>query len=366
MKSIMKIAIIMPRISQFGGVISYYRSVLPYIEQERNLDAACFYVGSEFNKISLFHPFTDQLRFITFLNREKPDLVHVNPSLNFKSFIRDGLLIRQAKSRNLPVLVFFRGWQISFESVIEKKLKWFFDRTYLKADNFMVLASDFKKKLRQWGVKSDIFPGTTTVDYNLTKDFSIQDVLKIPQKKDEIKILFLSRIEKTKGIFETIDAFKLLINKKYNMHLSIAGDGPDLKKVKKYVKKKNIPESRLTFLGYVSGDEKIKSFKEHDIYCFPTYDEGMPNSVLEAMAFGMPIVTRPVGGIKDFFQNGKMGFLFESKSPDKIADLIEKLICDKNLFANIRRFNYTYAKDNFMAATVAKKLIKTYQTILPH
>ena len=360
----MKIAIGMRRLNHLGGVASYYNSVLPYLKKNNSLEVVCFYLGSKLDSPSLLHPITDQIRFNKFLNKEKPDMVHINPSLGFKSFTRDGLIIWQAKRKNIPVLVFFRGWKESFESYVEKRLKWFFDKTYLKADKFIVLASDFKQKLREWSVQSDIALGTTAVDNTLLEKFDIDDKIQALDKKDELKILFLSRIEKEKGIFETIDAFEILLNKKYNIRLSIAGDGSAMNDVFEYVKKKKIFENRLAFLGYVSGDDKIKAFKEHDIYCLPSYSEGMPNSVLEAMAFGLPVIIRPVGGLKDFFENSRMGFLAKGTTGEEISDLLEKLICNKILLSDISRYNYNFAKENFMASIAAEKLITIYRSML--
>ncbi len=360
----MKIVITMRTLDHLGGVVSYYKSVLPYIRNEESLDVVCFYLGSRRKSLSLFHPITDQLRFRNFLKKEMPDLVHVNPSLDFKSFVRDGLLIWQSKRKNIPVLVFFRGWNDTFETIVEKRFKWFLEETYLKVDCFIVLASDFREKLRKWGVESDILLGTTAVDNQLVNKFDIDEKINGIRERDKIKILFLSSIEKEKGIFETIDAFALLLNKGYNICLSIAGDGKAFNEATNYARKKEFPINRLNFLGYVSGDDKIKTFKEHDVYCFPTYGEGMPNSVLEAMAFGMPVITRPVGGLKDFFNDGKMGFLANGKTGEEIANLLEILICDKGLLSEISRYNYDFAKSNFMASTVAEKLIKTYKSIL--
>ena len=361
----MKVAITIPALNKMGGVASYYKSVLPYLNKNNSLNVVCFHLGSKLESFSLLHPITDQIQFDKFLKKEKPDLVHINPSLGFKSFIRDGLLIWQAKRKNIPVLVFFHGWELSFESMVEKKLKWFFNKTYLKADKFIVLASDFKHKLQKWGVKSDIALGTTAVDNTLLEKFDINDKIQALDKKDEFNILFLSRIEKEKGVFETIDAFEILLNKKYNVRLSIAGDGSALNAAFEYVKKNKLPENRLIFLGYVSGEGKIKAFKEHDIYCFPTtFGEGMPTSVLEAMAFGLPVVTRPVGGLKDFFEDKKMGYISENKDSDHIAGSIEKLICDRELMITISKCNFFYAQDRFLASNVAENLIEIYSNIL--
>lgn len=359
----MKIAITIPDMNQLGGVSSYYKSIFPHIQKNKRVRIVAFHMGSGVNKGGFLHPVADQIRFRKFIKKENPDLIHVNPSLNFKSFIRDGIFILQSKHRKKPVLVFFRGWKTSFEKKVRILLKWFFNLTYLKSNCFIVLSSEFKSRLREWGIKSNIILGTTAVDIRLLRNFSLSHKTSSLKKKNAFKILFLSRIEKQKGIYETIDAFDRLLKKGYDLSLSIAGDGDDIYGVKEYLKHKDIPEDRLVFMGVVSGNEKIKSFMEHDIYCFPSHSEGMPNSVLEAMAFGLPVITCPVGGLKDFFQHGKMGFLTEIGNSEQLAQSIEKLVCNKKLIGEIMAFNHGYARKHFLSPGVAKKLIQTYMSL---
>ncbi len=77
----------------------------------------------------------------------------------------------------------------------------------------------------------------------------------------------------------------------------------------------------MRFLGHVSGAAKTQAFRAADIYLFTSLAEGMPNSVLEAMAFGLPIVTRPVGGIRDFFEDGRMGYATDSLDSGDYTEL---------------------------------------------
>ena len=191
----------------------------------------------------------------------------------------------------------------------------------------------------------------------MLKNFNIKEKIERAKKNKVLKILFLARIEREKGIFETIDAFNMLVLKKLSVKLSIAGDGPALKEVKEYVNFLHINQY-VNFLGYVTGKKKIETFISHDIYCFPTYGEGMPVSLLEAMAFGLPVVTRPVGGIKDFFENGKHGFLTNNKDPKILAELMEKILKNDHLFKSISLYNHQFVKKNFMASKVAEKLKK--------
>ncbi|RLB90461.1 MAG: glycosyltransferase family 1 protein [Deltaproteobacteria bacterium] len=356
-----KILITLPSLKEDpGGVARYYNAVLPYLLKSNNFKIEIFEIGSTHGKNVFFHPVNDQLKFIRKIRGVKLDIVHVNPSLNFKSFVRDALFIFWAKRKKNKVIGFFHGWTTKFEKKINGILKIFFNLTYKKADVFIVLASEFKTKLLSLKIDRPIHLLTTAVEELLVENFSIEKKIKRIKTAKTTRLLFLSRLEKEKGIFETIDAFKLLLDKKYNITLSIAGDGSITKEVYGYIERLGL-SNKIVMLGYVKGKEKIQIFTEHDIYCFPTYHgEGMPTSVLEAMAFGMPVITRPIGGIIDFFENGKMGYLCETIKPEEIADNIETIIGNKNRICEIALYNYDYAKKHFMASIVADKLLNIY------
>ena len=106
---------------------------------------------------------------------------------------------------------------------------------------------------------------------------------------------------------------------------------------------------------YLQVDYEIFS-KTSELYLFPTYSEGMPTSVLEAMAFGLPVITRPVGGLKDFFENGEMGYMLESLDPEVYVHHIETLIKDVKLTKRISDYNYRFIKEHSLASKIAKNL----------
>jgi glycosyltransferase involved in cell wall biosynthesis len=90
----------------------------------------------------------------------------------------------------------------------------------------------------------------------------------------------------------------------------------------------------------------------------------MPNSVLEAMGFGLPVITTPVGGIIDFFEDNKNGLFVKMKSSISIKDKVELLINDKLLMRNIAVRNHQYARENFKASVVAKRNEEIFKTIM--
>ena len=344
-----------------GGVASYYK----VLKDRFTKDVEYFTVDSRTNNDSIWYVLVrflkDNWKFYQKLKKGNYDIIHLNPSLDFKAIFRDGIFLLNAKRFKVKVVVFIHGWKKSFERKI--KSSQLFKYIYFKSDAFIVLSYEFKDKLSQMGYKKKIYVETTAVDDDLLLGFDINLIIKKIEKiKSDFNILFLARIEKAKGIYEAIDTYKILKNKFQFVNMTIAGNGSEFIKVQGYVKKNKIHD--IQFVGYVQGELKKKVFLSSDIYFFPTYGEGMPSSVLEAMAFGLPVVTRPVGGLKDFFVNGKMGFITKSKDPEVLTELIEKLIIDQELRNNISKYNCNYAKEHFLASKVAKRVENIYKEVI--
>ena len=345
-----------PAANDPGGVAVYLDNVTKHFPNN-GIDNDFLEIGS--TRARFLHPLADQLAFRNKIRNNEYDLVHINPSLLGKSFVRDGLFAWQAQSRGLPVLVFFHGWSESFEKQVEQHWLRFFRATFGKADAFIVLASDFKNKLKQWGIKAPIYVATTAVSDDLVSGFDLELKLIRTRISDGCRVLFLARLEPEKGVYETIDACALLNGRNVEVQLVIAGDGPDASKIRSYAEKKL--GDRVHFPGYVRGASKVAAFNDAHIYAMPTaHGEGLPTSVLEAMAFGLPVITRPVGGLKDVFIDGEHGFMTESQDPAVIAALIEQIIEDPERWRRMSRNVHEYAQERFVGSAVATDLAKIY------
>ena len=145
------------------------------------------------------------------------------------------------------------------------------------------------------------------------------------------------------------------------MHLTVAGDRPDLPQVQEFLAAHPQLQDRIDVVGDVRGERKLQAFASHDVYCFPsTYGEGMPTSVLEAMACSMAVVTSLAGGLADFFEDGRMGKALQQVSGTGVADALQSLQLDRQLLADASDFNRTYAARNFMPAAAARRLADLY------
>jgi glycosyltransferase involved in cell wall biosynthesis len=351
-----------PELSKPGGVANYYR----VLRKELTRKHVYFTRGSRsgrFGPLSeLVRILNDYARFCAELMRGRYNLVHINTSFGSYGVLRDAVFVLLAKAFGCKLLVFFRGWDRDYESRITGNRFSLF-RMFLSADGLIVLASEFRDRLREWGFQKKLFLETTVVD-EIQFDSETLAVIRQKQRRarDGSTILFLARIEKDKGVLQAVKAFSLIQKKQPDLKLFIAGDGSYLDEVIAYIRDEGIQNVFLT--GYVEGNDKRELMLESDIYIFPSHHgEGLPNSVLEAMSFGLPVITTLVGGIRDFFEDGKMGFATQDTSPDKLAALLDKLISDREKRKQISVYNFEYAHNRFMTTQVSDRLNAIYQEI---
>ncbi len=112
---------------------------------------------------------------------------------------------------------------------------------------------------------------------------------------------------KLKGLFDVVDAAVIVKQHTENI-LFIFLACADVKGLTSLCEKKGLA-SNIQILGYLHGSDKTKIFLNSDIFLLPSYAEGLPITMLEAMAAGLPIIATSVGAIPDVIQNGKNGFL---------------------------------------------------------
>jgi len=344
-----RVIIITPRLNLSGGVASYWNSLLPIMRNDKNIDVDNFQVGGSGKNI--LSSIREQYKFRQKISSDF-SIAFLNPSLGFSSFFRDGLFAKQLASINKPFLVFFHGWNYDFERKVSKKYQNFFLNSFGKAQKIIVLSRDFKNKIIEWGYRGEVVVETTNVDKTLIENFSFDKKQKNIQETQIIRILFLARMLRAKGVFETIESFERL-EKKYNIELFIAGDGQDLEEVKKICKN----NGKIQVLGRVEGQNKIDLFTKCHIYAFPTYyGEGLPTSILEAMAFGLPVITTNMGGLKEFFKDEKMGFFVKPEDSYQLSKKLNLLLEDRDRIARYSNFNYAYANRNLLSDIVANRI----------
>lgn len=164
--------------------------------------------------------------------------------------------------------------------------------------------------------------------------------------KDDFVITFIGRIVKDKGINELVESFINLVKKYPNLKLLLVGDyEEDLNPIDKKNKKFIDELDSIIAIGFKNDIREFLAIT--DLFTLPSYREGLPNSLIEAGSFGIPLLATDINGCNEIIENNETGVLVKKKDVKSLKDGIEKLIVDKKL--------YSYIRDN-----VRDKIIKKY------
>ena len=184
-------------------------------------------------------------------------------------------------------------------------------------------------------------------------------------KAKKLRVLMASRLIIHKGVAEYVEAARLL-KKKYGgtAEFFLAGDfydGNPYAVPKEYIKRA-VQERVIEFLGWKHDLRKI--VKSSDIFVLPSYREGCPKAVLEAMAMQKPIITTSTVGCKECVEDNKNGFLVPPKNVLKLAEAIEKLIQNKDLRKKFGRYSRQKCIEEFDTGIIIKRHLQMYQELL--
>ena len=149
-------------------------------------------------------------------------------------------------------------------------------------------------------------------------------------KNDQLILLSIGSLSKNKNHALLINALAEIVTSKISLHLYIIGEGEEQEILKKQIKELKL-EQKITLLGLVDHKSISEWMKAADIFILPSRNEGTPNSLLEAMASGLPVIASKIGGIPELIQENIEGLLFESDSKDDLKEKLNKLIKDNQL-----------------------------------
>lgn len=289
--------------------------------------------------------------FLSFLaNVPYYDIVHIHTS-EPPSALRKVMFMAVSKLLGKKVIVHFHSFSV--DTTIKSKYKWVYRYLFGKADCMLVLSKYWQDeicKTFEFGrdkVKVLYNPCTTEVS---KKDYA--------KKKG---ILYAGTVNARKGYVDMIKAFAKIASEHRDWCIVFAGNG-EIEEGKALAAQLGI-EKQTAFLGWVRGEEKDTAFKEASIFCLPSYAEGFPMGVLDAWAYGLPVITTPVGGIPDIAIDGKNCLLFNPGDVDKLAMQMNKMMSSEELRKLVASESNELAKGIFSVEKVTERLGNIYQNL---
>jgi glycosyltransferase involved in cell wall biosynthesis len=270
----------------------------------------------------------------------KPDVVHICSSAGL-GCIRDLLLVKAAKKQKVRSVLHLHFGRLP-ELVEKKNWEWYLLKSVLKVSDVIVpMNKPTEITLKETGFRNVVYLP------NPLSDIIIKQISKIRGiERKSNQLLYVGHVYKTKGVFELvegcrdIESVSLRIVGKYTQEIY-----EELMSISEVSSKGDW----IKFVGEEPHDEVLKEFLSADLFVFPSYTEGFPNVILEAMACGCPIIASNVGAIPEMLDidNEPCGVCIQPQSSKEVHDAIQMLINDRTMKADIaerakKRVNYMY------------------------
>jgi glycosyltransferase involved in cell wall biosynthesis len=288
------------------------------------------------------------------------DLVHIHTPLS--PFVKTSLPI--ITTVHTPMLTDYR--QVEIKSIY----------SLLSKISARFISYPLEKKLIQ---SSDVITTVTKSVAQELKEFyfdsksinvvenGVDEKIFYPKKEKSEKsikyAMFVGRIDREKGLFDLVECGRYICKERPELYFIIAGKGRDLNKLIKKIKNAGL-QDRFIFLGQVNKDNLVKLYQNATLFILPSYHEGLPSVVLEAMSCSLPVIVTDVRGNRDLITQGENGIIIPPKEPKKIAEAINMLLGDKKLRQYLGENARNTIIKNYTWDIIANKMLNYYESLI--
>lgn len=292
------------------------------------------------------------LRFCYIVLRTRPDSVLLFAS-GGASLVEKGSMAWFAWLLQIPVLIFPRH-----AKVIEDYKASAFNRLWIRLS--FAGASKFLCQGPAWQRFAIETLGFSERNAPVLLNWTASErLLKIGRGRESFlstppKLLFLGWITREKGVLDLLEACRRLASN-HTFSLTIAGGGSAEKDARMFVETNGLSE-RICFRGLVEGEELEAVLREADVLVLPSWREGLPNAMIEAMAAGLAVIVSNVGNVPDIITDGQEAILIPPKDVGKLENALRRIIEDEELREELGRKGHAFAAANFSVEPAVEKL----------
>ncbi|MFR8989751.1 MAG: glycosyltransferase family 4 protein [Fusobacterium sp.] len=270
---------------------------------------------------------------------KKYDIFHIHMA-SYGSTFRKGLYINFLKEKNKKIILHIHGAEyLIFYNKLSEKKKLKVKKIWEIADKIIVLSEQWKKDFFKIFKLENIIVINNGI--NIKK-------LKLAISRTEEKqnnFLLLGRLGKRKGAYDLIKAIEILKEEFLQVKLYMAGDG-EIEEIKKIVKDKKLKEN-IEIVGWADFNKKIELLREVSTIVLPSYNEGLPMTILEGMATGKFIISTNVGGIPEVVLNNENGIIIEPGDIQGLATAMKKVLTDIEFVKKCSENNIKKIEESF-------------------
>ena len=277
------------------------------------------------------------------------DIVHIHTS-EPPSAKRKLLFFFPAKWLKKKVVVHFHSF--SPDTTINGPHSKLYQKLFCGADVVVVLSNYWKEMVDEKFHLGDrikvIYNPCPTITY-------------LQKYEKNRSILYAGTLDQRKGYADLVRAFSMVAPRHPDWMITLAGNG-EIEQARSLAKELGI-ESQIELLGWVSGERKDKAFKQASVFCLPSYAEGFPMAILDAWAYGLPVITTPVGGVPDVAADGENMLLFNPGDIEMLARKLDLIIGNAELRDKLTKESLKLAKEKFNLNNITVQLAKLYDSV---
>lgn len=339
MPHITGICIIGPSVNTnyIGGVATHIKNLksLSCFQDAEVVDIGSIHCNKRTN---LYQIIRNLIKFRRRIAGSEYSRVLVNTSIYLTSFVKLLLIIALLpKKEGMQVHVFFHGGRFPSTNHIGTKIT----NSLISPILQKVTKFHFLSEVQKQDFQMVFEKGQTGLyaNYATTNEVSVRHNT---DQTNALRLLFVGRIVREKGIFELLSAIEILCaeNAK-NIKLTFVGKGDDLQLLIEQSKK--LPHGTVVFTGYLEGELLENAYRNADVLILPTYHpEGFPYVFIEAMRAGLPVIATPEGALESIIQEGNNGFKVRAKDIDSLVKAIQQFTSDRALLQEMSKNSHEY------------------------
>ncbi|MBK8899830.1 MAG: glycosyltransferase family 4 protein [Anaerolineaceae bacterium] len=359
-----KILMVGPGQGKPGGILALTDALVPVLAQEvdlRYFPTVQRYANSEMGQLSRRNvrlALNQYGRFLRELSQFRPDLVHIHTSQGL-GWLKDTFYVALSKLYGRRLILHVHAAE--YDALVGRKSRLLqaYTRFMLnRAEAVIAVSTGWKKALSRLVPEERIYAFRPCLDVEAYSPT-------VARTDNPVNAVFLGTIGARKGAFDLIEAMQL-IPRRTPLRLWLAGGGEkegDLEKARHKIMLLGL-EDRCELIGTVQGQAKTELLQKAHIFVLPSYNEGLPFAIIEAMAAGLAIVATPVGGIPEVVHDGQNGLLVGPGDVQALAASLVQLTADSHLRQQMGQQNRRTACQDLDVRPYARRLVALYDAVL--
>lgn len=293
------------------------------------------------------------ISFICAMLLYRPDIVHIHLSSR-ASFFRKSVFVLISSILKKKIVLHANGseFHLFYEKESRSLQRWYIRYILNKADCLLVVS-------KQW---QEFYSRI----YTRGRPIIVPNPVRCPDSYPDRSngppvVLTLGRLGQRKGTYDLLKAIPLILECQPEAEFWLGGDG-DVEQVQRILSTEWWGK-QVKLLGWITGQQKEEALKCASVFVLPSYNEGLPLAILEAMAYGLPVISTPVGGIPEAVIEGETGFLVKPGDVQAIAERIALLLKDRDLRERMGANARKRILDNFEINGIIRQLFTIYDSL---